>query len=181
MKLNYQIHNKKRNTYYSVAIPIGIFLIVWEIMLYRKTFIDLYILFSIIFGVGLLATFLDLKNYQKTYSYRGYKSFLFALGTNLCIWGFTACTVFMATNYYLGDSQTNLTTYQIVDRYSMTGSKNNRSKRTPAFKIKYDGKLKDIHFGHDYYENMNSFKYVELETRQGLWNFDILINKKLKK
>ena len=181
MKLNYQVHNKKRNTYYSIAIPIGIFLMVWEIFLYRKTFIDLYVLFLITFGVGLLATLLDLKNYKNTYSYRGYKSFLFAFGTNLSIWGFTACTIFIATNYFFGNGQTNLKSYKIVDRYSMTGRKYHRNKRKPAFKIEYKGKLKDIHFGPDYYEDMNSFNYVEIETRQGFWNFDILIYKELKK
>lgn len=181
MKLKYQIRNQKRNTYYTIAVLVGIFSIVWEILLYRKTFIALYIPLLIILGIGLFATFLDFRHYQNTYSYRGYKNLLFAFVTNLCIWGFTSCTVFMATNYYLSEGQVNTKSYKIIDRYSMTGRKYHRDERTPAFKILYNGKSKDIHFGHAYYEEMNSFNYVELETKSGFWSFEILINKKLKK
>jgi hypothetical protein len=156
-------------------------LLVWEVTLYRKTFIDIRILWSIIFGVGLLAALIDLKNYRQTYSYRGLKSFVFAFGTNLCIWGFSTCTLFMATNFYLGEERVSTTTCKIVDRYSMSGSKGDRSRRKPVFTISYDNARKDIHFGPDYFNELNSFQFVEVKTRKGLLGFDVIVESKLLK
>ncbi|CAL2078632.1 hypothetical protein [Tenacibaculum sp. 190524A05c] len=181
MKLNYKTYNKKRNIYYTITSIIGMSLCVWIIELYQKTFVELYILFVIVLGVGLIATLIDFKYYKKTYSLKGFSSIFFAFLTNLSIWGFTTCALFMTSNYYFEKSKSRFKTYEIIDRYSIIGSKRNRSESTPVFQILHKVKIKDIYFGNDFYKDMNSFKNIELEIKQGFWKFDILINKKLKK
>ncbi|WP_299765574.1 hypothetical protein [uncultured Dokdonia sp.] len=94
--------------------------------------------------------------------------------------GFIVCSLFMFTNYYIGDTTTVTETYEIVDRSSMPGNKHNRSKRQPLIRIRYQKKIKELVFSYQYYKMMEFYNTVELETRKGYLGYDIIENKTLK-
>lgn len=180
MKLNYQVYNTKRNTYYAFAIPAGGVLMLWEISLYRTTIIELYIPLLIMFGVGLIAAMLDFKNYQKTYSYRGVASFFFAYLSNLCIWGFAACTLFMVANHYLADtSNGTLNQYAIINSGTMSAGSSTSSMGQPYFYIDYNGTEKQLIFSKEYASEQEKYEFVEIETAKGFFGFDIVLGTEL--
>jgi hypothetical protein len=99
----------------------------------------------------------------------------------LCGFGFIVCSTLMLTNYYFADKESITETFEIVERSSLPGSKRHRDERQPTFQINYNGKIKELVFNHEYYEQMNFFTNVEIEVRKGYFGFDILENKKLNK
>jgi hypothetical protein len=180
MRVQYNILNKSRNRYYSVAFFISLLLIIWEISLYRRTFIDVDTLIGIILLAGLIGTLADFKAYFRTYEYQSqFIGVLTCVLINTCIWGFTSCTALMASNYYLRDEVTTIESYRIVDRYTLSGRRKHREKRKPVFTIKHRGKRKDIHFSNDYIENFETYEKVKLHIVQGFWGFDVITQSNL--
>ena len=154
---------------------------IWQIQIFRNTIIDLSILIGIILVVGILSFFIDFKNYKQTYEYSGIWVYIYSLMHYICGFGFIVCSIFTLTNYYFADKKAIKETFEIVERSSLPGSKRHRDERQPTFVINYHGKMKELVFNHEYYEQMNSFTNVELEVRKGYFRFDILENKKLNK
>ena len=171
---------KQRKILYPTILISGLFLMGWEINVYRNTIIDLSIPIGIILIVGIIAFVLDIKNYKKTYEYKGIGLYFYALMNYLAGYGFIACTIFMLTNYYLADKKSVKKSFEIVERSSLSGSKHHRDKRKPTFKINYDGKMKELVFKHKFYKKMASYKNIELEIKKGFFGFDIIDNKELK-
>ena len=154
---------------------------VWQINIFRNTIIDLSILIGIILVVGILSFFIDFKNYEKTYEYSGIWVYIYSSMHYICGFGFIVCSIFTLTNYYFADKKAIKKTFEIVERSSLPGSKHHRDERQPTFVINYHGKIKELVFNHEYYEQMNFFTNVELEVKKGYFGFDILENKKLNK
>ncbi|SOD14595.1 hypothetical protein SAMN06297358_1653 [Pedobacter xixiisoli] len=71
--------------FYSVAFFIGLVLFVFEITIYRKTIIDVYIPILIILVVGLLTFYFNRNHYKKTYSFTG---IFFSSNTEFIFLGF---------------------------------------------------------------------------------------------
>jgi len=170
---------KQRKIFYPTIFILGLFLMVWQITIYRNTIIDLTILLGIIFVIGIATFLVDFKNYRKTYKYSGIGLYFYSSMHYICGFGFIACSFFTLTNYYLAERTPIKETFEIVERTWLPGSKHHRDEKQPAFKINYNGKLKQLVFPHKYYENMALYKNVELEVRKGYFGFDILENKKL--
>lgn len=171
---------KQRKIFYPIIFILGLFLMAWQIAIYRNTIIDLKILVGIILIVGVVTFFIDFKDYKKTYNYNGIGLYLYSLLHYVCGFGFIVCSVFMLTNFYLAESESKKERFKIVERSSMPGSgKYHKSERKPTFKINYKGNIKELVFPHEHYDKMNFYTLVELEIRKGYFGFDILENKSL--
>ena len=170
---------KQRKIFYPVILILGLYLMGWQVIIFRNTIIDLKILIAIIVLVAIISLLADFKNYGKTYNYNGVGLYFYALIHYICGFGFIACSTFMLTNFYLADSKPVKETYKIVKRSSLPGRKYHRNERTPTFNINYNGKIKELVFPYNYYEKMEFYTNVELEVRKGYFGFNILENKKL--
>ena len=170
---------KQRKILYPAILFLGLGLMILQIKIYRNTIIDSSILIGIILIVGIISFILDYKNYGKTYKKSGVGLYFYSSLQYLLGYGFIVCSIFMLTNYYLADKNPIEKTFEIVERSSLPGSKHNREKRKPTFRINYEGKEKELVFQHRYYAKMKSYKNVELEIRKGYFGFDILENMKL--
>ena len=170
---------KQRKILYPTIFISGLFLMVWEVIIFRNTIIDLSILIGIILIVGITAFILDFKNYGKTYEYSGIGLYFYSSMHYIFGYGFIVCSIFMLTNFYLAEKEPVKKSFEIVERSSLPGGKHHREERQPTFKINYDGKIKELVFQHKFYEKREFYKNVELEVRKGYFGFDILENKKL--
>jgi hypothetical protein len=170
---------KQRKIFYPTIFFLGLFLMAWQVTIFRNTLIDLKILIGIILIVGVVTFLVDFKNYGKTYKYSGIGLYLYSSMHYLFGFGFIACSIFMLTNYYFADKELIKETFEIVERSSLSGRKYRRDERKPTFQINYDGKVKELVFPHKYFEKMDYYKNVELEVRKGFFGFDILENKTL--
>lgn len=169
---------KQRKVLYPIIFIFGLFLMAWQVLIFRNTIIDKSILIGIILLTGLIIFPFDYKNYGEIYKYSGIKLYFFSAMQYICGFGFTICSIFMLTNFYLADSKPIKKTYKIIKRSSLPGSKYHRDERKPTFLINYNGNFKELVFPHKYYEKMKFYTNIELEVRKGYFGFDILENKK---
>jgi hypothetical protein len=170
---------KQRKIYYVILLVFGLFLMAWQVTIFRNTIIDVSILIGIILIVAIITFIADFKNYGKTYKKEGISLYFYSGMQYILSYGFIACSIFMISNFYLAESEPVKESYTIVERSSLPGRKYHRDERKPTFRINYDGKIKELVFNHEYYEKMDFFTNVELEVRKGYFGFDILENKKL--
>ncbi len=154
---------------------------IWQINKYRNTIIDLTIPIGLILIVGIFAFIMDFKNYKKTYNYSGIGLYFYASMHYIIGFGFIVCSIFILTNYYLADSNITAESYEIIDSYALPGGGIRKREPKPVFVINHNGKKKELVFYTQYLENMNSYKTVEFDTRNGFFGFKILENKKLNK
>lgn len=170
---------KQRKIFYPTIFILGLFLMTWQITIFRNTIIDFKILIGIILFVGTMTFLIDFKNYGKTFKYSGIILYFSSSMHYICGFGFMACSIFMLINYYMADSEPIKESYKIIERSSLPGRKYHRDERKPTFDINYNGKIKELVFPHTYYEKMEFYSNVELEVRKGYFGFDILENKTL--
>ena len=153
---------------------------VWQILIFRKTIIDVEILSGIIALTGFLAFLVDFDNYKKTYNSTGKSVDFNAFMHYFFGFGFIVAALFMLTNYYLADDKTVRKSFTIVKRTSISGGKNNRSKRQPVFSINYNGKIKELVFLNEFYENMETYTNVDLDIKKGYFGYGIIESKTIK-
>ncbi|WP_106795114.1 hypothetical protein [Aquimarina sp. Aq78] len=171
---------KHRKVLYPIILFLGLGLMIWQIIIYRNTIINVIIPIVIVSIVSLIAFVVDFKNYKNTYDkYSGVSLTFYAIMQSLFSYGFIACSIFILTNYYLADKKSVKKSYLIIERSSLPGRKYHRDERKPTFYINYEGTKKELVFPHKYYEKMESYKNVEFEVREGYLGFDILENKTL--
>ena len=89
--------------------------------------------------------------------------------------------ILLASNYYLSDSSTKFDEYEIIERRSKSGRKYHRSERKPVFTISINGKEKEFEYSHEYYQDMDAYKSISLETAKGLWGFTIIKSRTIHK
>ena len=172
---------KQKELLYKCVFFAGLIAIIWEIVIYRMTIIDVKILLGIILTIGFLTTFLSLKDFQLLFGYSKKSTLYFWTFIQSSVsWGFLAASIFMFTNYYLASGESHKQTYQIVERSSLAGRKNHRREHKPTFRILYQGKLKELVFPTLYYRDRESYQNVELTIKEGFLGYDILIEKRLK-
>ena len=172
---------RKLKMFYKISFFVGLIPMIWQIKIYRQTFIDFKLLLSIILIIGFLTMFFSLKDFQKLFEYK-HKAMLYFMTfiQTTVSWGFLSCSIFMFSNYYLANNESIKETYEIVEKSSLAGSKYRRNERKPTFKILYKGKLKELVFRHKYYSKMETYEKIELEVRKGFWGYDLLLNQELK-
>ncbi|WP_291960729.1 hypothetical protein [Maribacter sp.] len=176
-----ELIKKKKGLFYKSIFMLGLFLIIWEVKIYRLTIIDFIIPLLIILVTGFLTTPFALKDFQELFQYSNkYSLYFWTFLQSTVSWGFTLCSLLMFSNYYLASSDVRTKIYNIVERSSLAGGKYHRDKSKPTFIIDYNGNPKQLVFSNKYYDDMNNYKNVELKVKEGLLGFDILIEQKLK-
>ena len=179
--MEYVVLNKRRNIFYLVVFFTGLILTIWEISIFRKTVVPINLLLLLVIGIGSLATFFDCKNYKNTYDLEGWKLYFFAFMQNTLSWGLIVCSILILSNYYFSTSEITERSCKIIERSSMPGSKGNRNKRKPLVLIDYEGEMKELVFSHRHYEELNDYKYVNINTKKGFVLWDIIVHQELKK
>lgn len=165
---------------YNVFFIVAIASLIWEIRIYRLTFVYLSLPLGIFFSAGLIATVFGFKRYALCYpKYKGVKLVFGALVTHTLIFGSLCCSSMMLANYYLRSKENKEVTCQIVDRYSMSGSRGSRRNRKPVFEIEYNGFKKELIFSNPAYANMYSYTEVHIKVATGLFGYDVVLYKEL--
>lgn len=157
--------------FYYLTFLTGITLLVLEIFIYRVTIIRTIVPISIILVVGVAAFFINRNHYKTTYDVQG---IFFPLMQNIVSWGFIACYLFMATNYYLADDELKDLKFEIKSKSSMPGSKRRRDERKPLATIDYFGFKKQLVFNYEDTERVENADKINLTVRKGLLGFDIV-------
>ncbi len=169
-----QKQNKKYTIwekFYFISLITGLLLIVFEIHLFRKTIIHLWIPVAIILTVGILSFLFNRTHFNLTTYSNGW---FFSLFQNIASWGFISCYIFMAMNYYFAEVEQHKATFEIKSKSSMPGSRGHRSKRQPIVTIDYFGFEKELVFTYKDTETVANATKVVLISRKGLLGFDIL-------
>ena len=160
-------------TFYIVTFFVGILLLLAEISLYHDTIITNVIPIVIILVAGFVGFMLNKEHYKQTYNVKG---FFFPLMQNILSWGFIACYLFMASNYYLSFSQPKSYKFKIIEKNSMPGGKGDRDHRSPLVTFNYFGSEKELVFTYYETDRVNKADSVAVTTKKGLLGFDILTN-----
>ena len=63
----------------------------------------------------------------------------------------------------------------------MPGSSGNRSKRKPLIRINYEGEIKELVFSNKYYDDLNDYNFVTINTKKGFLYWDIIVSQELEK
>ena len=156
-------------TFYTLTLFIGIILLLWEIHIYRKTLIDLYIPLLLKVIPGVIAYLLIRDHYRRTYIIDGV---FFPLGQSVLSVGFITCFMFMAANYYLADSKNTKTQqFWIKEKATIQGR---RTKPQPMIIIEYNGKDHELIFPSNYVKDALASSKVELILKPGFFGFDVI-------
>jgi len=170
---HYKLKQKRKywNFFYSAAFMVGIVLIIFEIFIFRVTIIPYYIPLGLIIVIGFLGYLITSTHLD--YVEPGGNIFL-KLIYGCCSWGFIACYLFMATNYYLAENESTPLTYPIIEKDSITGSKGSRDKRLPVVRIYYKGSMKELVFTYADTDKISRAKSVYLHLKKGALGFDVI-------
>ena len=179
--MNYQKKdtiNENRYVLYMIMGLIGLILIPWQILIYKRTIVSLYVILSIIVGVGLLGFLIDGKNYINTYKLKGWKAYFYAIIQNVFSWGIIITSILILSNYYTARGEIKIQEYKIVERSSLPITKGRRGKeskrRTPVFHIIQDGEERELSFSSRYHADLFEYNSIRISTREGfLWEVEI--------
>jgi hypothetical protein len=159
--------------FYTMTAVLGLVLLAFEMLIYRRTIINPYIPFSIMLVVGSVAFYFNRQHYKKTYLLTG--NFL-PFVQHFISWGSLSCYIFMATNYYLADKKTTEYKFSIKEKNSMSGPKGHRDERQPLVTIDYFSFEKELVFRYVDTDKVNKADSVTVVVRKGGLGFDILDN-----
>ncbi|MDN3643149.1 hypothetical protein QWY87_10590 [Lutimonas halocynthiae] len=179
---------KRGKLFYEITFVIGLILLFVQLPLILKTIIDFYIPIGIVLSVGFISCLIDYKNYSDlygyenhvgVYSYRGKQRYLNPFMHFSVSYGGIIIFLFFASNYYLSNKFETKTQYDILDKgsYNVKDS----SGKKPYFVVNYKGKSKEFVFTERDFEDLDESKKIEITTKKGFFNYDILIDKKIVK
>jgi len=157
--------------FYTISFFLGLIAMVFEIFIYRKTVISEYLLMLIIFGIGIISFILIKDHYNKIYLT---SKIFYPLCQSFVSWGFLACFIFMASNYYLAGSETKDYKFKIIKKESMPGGKGHRSERQPLVSFNYFDFEKELVFKYDDTKAVNDADSVLVRVKKGALGYDIL-------
>ncbi|MEW4923382.1 hypothetical protein [Algibacter sp. 2305UL17-15] len=171
-------NSKKRKIFYETTFVIGLILLFAQIPIIYKTLIDFITPVLIVLTVGVLTSFIDYKNYSDLYRYEGRNRYLYPFMHFLAGYGGIVLFLFFALNYFLSSDVKTITEYNILE----SGSYNikNSSEKKTYFIINYNGKNKELVFSASDFKELDEYKKIELTTKKGFFNYDILVSKKIK-
>ena len=167
-------HKKTLNkwkTIYFITVLTGAILCIFEIGIYRLTMIKTIIPVSIIALVGLVTFYFNRGHFRKVYEEHW---LIYAIIQNVVSWGFIACYLFMAANYYFSDNNVRHHTFEIKSKSWMSGSRRKRNERKPTVVIDYFGFAKELVFTFEDTESINAAKKINLSVKNGFFGFDVI-------
>ncbi len=170
---------KNRKIVYVIMFFLGISILIWEVEIYRQTFIDWKIPLSILIISGFLAFTIDFKNFKKTYNYKIKEAYFYSIFYYFIGFGSIICSTFLLINFYLSDPKIEKHSCVIVESSEISGGKGAR-KSQPTFIINYKGKNKELVFNSRYLWKKQFYSEVEIISQKGYFGFDVIIEQKLK-
>jgi hypothetical protein len=126
----------------------------------------------IVFAVGVLATIVDYRRYEKTMGPKGCAWF-FAPLEKFSTWGSMAASLFVLSNFYFAAPQVEEKTLAIHE-YGRVSSK---GRITPFVCIRYNGLEKQLPFPGIY--EIEAYDRVRLKIAKGFWGFDVIKGREL--
>jgi len=156
----------------------GLFLTIWEIYIYRVTFISLYVPLSIWVLTGLIITPIFKRTFN-IYCFNPYTPgqtpMFFHYFYNIVSFGGLSVFLFMWTNQTFADQSKKI----IITNINSYGHlpKSRRSCGEPYVTINYKNSVKELIFPCGTQVDRYSDVYIEVE--KGLFGFDIITNKTL--
>lgn len=159
--------------WYTTTLFIGLVLMYFMLNIYNLTIIKPIILVSIILALSLVAFMLIKNHYRKTYSKN---SLFYPIFQSILSWGFIACYLFMATNYYLADSTNKVYRLRIKKKGMITsgGVETWDSKPYPYIIVDYSGCEKTLDYTSAYTDKVNAADSVEITASKGAMGFDVI-------
>lgn len=161
----------KWEVFYFVVLIIGLILGFFEIIIFRKTLINVYIPISIVVVTGFIGFYFSREHLKKVYSTSG--NFIL-LVQNFGSWGFISCYLFMAANYYFANPVVKNYEAKIIEKSSMPGPKGSRSERQPLVRFKYFDFEKELVFKFKDREKVSSADSVKINIKKGALGFEVL-------
>ncbi|MDH7463744.1 hypothetical protein QEG73_20755 [Chitinophagaceae bacterium 26-R-25] len=163
---------KTHKIFYTATLVIGFLLLALEINIYQKTIIPISNIIVVICLISVI-TYVFIKNdYRNTYHY---KNLLFPLIQSIFSFGFIACYIFVASNFYFAHSDIRLKSCLISSKHTI-GTKN----PNPAIEIDYEGITKQLVFSTKQKEEVDTSQAVLLTIRKGFWGYDVFYDIELK-
>ncbi len=176
-KEKYPYYNFKSNLLAGIFI-IGVSLTVWEINIYRETFIPLYTTLSIWILPSLITTPLFKKTFN-IYCFNPYSpgrtGLFWHYFYNIASFGGILLFLFMWTNQNFTDHKKNVLTTSIT-KYGHL-AKSSRSCGDPYVHINYMNNEKELVFPCG--TEIEKYNTVFIEVEKGFFGFDIITNKTL--
>lgn len=171
-----KIHpNKSSNVYQNVYIFLlvtGIILLVFSYLIFRRTFIHLWIPVAILLFTGLIAFLIIRKHYNRIYGIRG---FFYALSNSVIAYGGIVCFLFLGVNYFFTDADIQSQILPVKRKYSpVDGQGKLKRLEKPAVMINYEGINKELVFEFSQLREVTAADYVVVDLKRGLLGFDIL-------
>ena len=170
---------KNKKIVYVIMFFLGISILIWEVEIYRQTFIDWKIPLIILIISGFLAFTIDFKNFKKTYNYKIKEAYFYSIFYYFIGFGSIICSTFLLINFYLSDPKIEKHSCVIVESSEISGGKGAR-KSQPTFIINYKGKNKELVFNSRYLWKKQFYSEVEIISQKGYFGFDVIIEQKLK-
>jgi heme/copper-type cytochrome/quinol oxidase subunit 4 len=161
----------KWKKYYFIGFIAGLILMIFQIFLFRKTIIPIWIPLTIILTIGTVTFIFNRTHFNRTNNSSGW---FFSLLQNICSWGFMFCYLFMSMNYYFADAEQLTSRFEIKSKSSMSGARGYRNERKPLVTIDYFGLEKVLVFSYNDTHKIDKATKVSLTVRKGLLGFDIL-------
>jgi hypothetical protein len=147
-------------------------LIVWEIFIYEKTFISLFVPLAVWLLTGILITILS----RGRFVYQPAPSTWMQLLFNIIVWGGMTMFAFMWTNEHLCAKTTRVVNEKILSTGHLTSKRAECAQ--PYIEVVYKGQEKQLMFDCD--TPVENFTSVDLTIARGLFGFDILLHATLK-
>lgn len=155
----------KTNKLMSILTVVSLLLIIWEITIYRKTFISVYVPLSILVFGGLIAFFL-FRNKINYYRKNKKGIFLQSMHGIILFGGFLVFS-FMGANYYFSSHKQKLCVLEVIEKGYM--AEGTRSCGNPYVIVIYNNTQKRLVFPCD--TKIEHYSSVELALYEGLFGF----------
>lgn len=165
---------KRISNLLGIITLVAIGLILWEISIYRLTFISWWVPVLIAIVTGGIMTFVLRGFMARVFPQHG---FGILLPYNIVTWGGIAMFLFMWCNYqFAGDHYQKLNAH--IVRMSRLASRNHVDKGQPYISILYQGREEHLLF--DAGTDMDTCNSVDLTLAPGFFGYTVVVNKTLR-
>ena len=164
---------KLYSVYSFVILICGLILTVISIAHYNKTFISFSVIAMTFLIVG-LTTWILHQIMTKNKIVKNSETVAIGLG-----YGFIACFLLLFINLQSSDNNIRHENYEIIDHGTLASGRYSNC-RQPYVRFKRNGEIKQMTFGCDDHDLVESAEFIDLKIKKGLLGFDIVIDKTLK-
>ncbi|WP_439695928.1 hypothetical protein ACFGVS_24380 [Mucilaginibacter sp. AW1-7] len=170
-----QVDNQPGKIFFSILFFTGLASTIFEIHIYQKTFIPIYIPVSIYIISGVLSTPFFLNTLRQTLDGSG---LLWQYVFNTISWGGVVAALFMAVNFNWGKGDISSVTLPIL--HSEHSYSNRNGCYSLNIKVEYEEVQKYLVFPCDTL-NLKNLDVVILTLDKGLLGYDVIKSQKLLK